>query len=52
MKVVALGFAISLILAVMVYGQDLKQMLQQKAAALKQSAAENQAALRHHSWIE
>jgi hypothetical protein len=52
MKVVALGFTVSLILAVMVYGQDLKQMLQQKAAALKQSAAENQAALRHYSWIE
>ena len=51
-EVFALGFAVSLILAVMVYGQDLQQMLQQKAAALKQSAAENQAALRHYTWIE
>jgi hypothetical protein len=51
-KVVALGFATSLIVVVMLYGQDLKQMLQQKAAALKQSAAQNQAALRQYSWIE
>ena len=35
MKVVALGFAISLILAVMVYGQDLKQMLQQRVEAAR-----------------
>ena len=41
MRVVALDFSISLILAGTVFGQDLKQMLQQKAAALKQSAAEN-----------
>ena len=35
MKVVALEFAISLILAVMVYGQDLKQMLQQRVEAAR-----------------
>jgi|WetSurMetagenome_2_1015567.scaffolds.fasta_scaffold349894_1 hypothetical protein len=52
MKVFALGFAISLILAVMVYGQDLQQLMQQKAAALKQSAAQNQAALHHYTWTE
>ena len=52
MKVFALGFAISLIVAVMVGGQDLQQMLQQKAAALKQSVAQNQAALRQYTWIE
>jgi hypothetical protein len=52
MKVFALGFAVSLILAGMMSSQDLQQMLQQKAAALKQSAAENQAALRHYTWIE
>jgi hypothetical protein len=52
MKVFALGFTASVLLAVMVYGQDAKQMMQQKAAALKQSAAENQAALRHYTWIE
>jgi hypothetical protein len=51
-KVVALGFATSLIVVVMLYGQDLGQMLQQKAAALKQSAAQNQAALHQYTWIE
>ena len=52
MRVYALGFSVSLILAVMVYGQDLKQMLQEKAGALKQSVAQNQAALHQYSWIE
>jgi hypothetical protein len=36
----------------MVFGQDLNQMMQQKAAALKQSVALNQAALRQYTWIE
>ena len=45
MKVVALGFAVNLILVVMVLGQDLKQIMQEKVAALKQSVAQNQAAL-------
>jgi hypothetical protein len=44
-KVFALGFAVSVLLAVMVYSQDLHQMLQQKAAALKQSAAQNQVSI-------
>ncbi len=52
MKVFALGFAVSLILALMVLGQDLKQVMQEKAAALKQSAAQNQAALHKYTWIE
>jgi len=52
MKVVALGFATSLIFVVMLYGQDLTQMIQQKAAALKQTVAQNQTALRHYTWIE
>ena len=52
MKVLASGFAVSLILAVMVLGQDPKQMMQEKAAALKQSVAQNQAALRKYTWIE
>ena len=52
MRVVALDFSISLILAATVFGQDLKQMLQQKAGALKESTAQNQAALHHYTWIE
>ena len=52
MKAIALGFATSLTLALMVYGQDLKQMMQEKAAALRQSVAQNQAALRHYTWVE
>ena len=51
-RLLALGFAVSLILAAILYGQDLQQMLQQKAAALKQSVAENQAALHKYTWIE
>jgi hypothetical protein len=52
MRIVALGFTVSLILAVMVRGQDLQQMLQQKVAALRESVAQNQAALRQYSWIQ
>jgi len=52
MKAIALGFATSLTLTLMVYGQDLKQIMQEKAAALKQSVAQNQAALRHYAWVE
>ena len=52
MKVIALGFATSLTLALMVYGQDLKQIMQEKGAALKRSVAQNQVALRHYAWVE
>ncbi len=41
-----------LLLVLTAGAQDLNQMIQQKVAALKESVARNQAALRHYSWIQ
>jgi hypothetical protein len=41
-----------LLLALTAGAQDLNQVLQQKAAALKESVAQNQKALRQYNWIE
>ncbi len=51
-KVAVLGFALCLILAAAITGQDLTQMLQQKVAAFKAAAAQNKAALRQYTWID
>ena len=41
-----------LLLAMTAGAQDLNQAMQQKVAALKESVAHNQQALRQYSWIE
>ena len=51
-KVAALMIILGLAVARVPMGQDLQQMIQQKAAALKQSVADNRAALQQYSWIE
>jgi len=48
----ALAFALCLTLARTASTQDLKHVMQQKVAALKQSVAANQQALRQYSWIQ
>ncbi len=45
-------FVVGLIMALTAGAQELNQMLQQKVAALKESVAENQKALRQYGWIE
>jgi hypothetical protein len=45
-------FTVCCLLAVTAAAQDLNQMIQQKVAALRQSVAQNQQALRQYGWIE
>jgi len=51
-KLLLVAFPLGAGVALVALGQDLQQMIQQKAAALKQSVAENRAALRRYTWIE
>jgi hypothetical protein len=51
-KAVSMLFAFCLILALLASAQDMKQALQEKVAAFKQSTAENQKALRQYAWTE
>ena len=52
MKALWIGFTLGLILAVVVIGQDLNQVIQQKVVTLREAVAQNQAALRQYSWIQ
>ena len=47
-----LAFALCLTLAGLVTSQDQKQLLQDRVAAFKQAAAQNQKALHQYTWIE
>jgi len=51
-KALSMGFIMCLTLAQPASTQDMKQALQEKVAAFKQSTAENQKALRQYAWTE